>query len=172
MIKETLLTIQLLFSSPAEWNCLAKNIYFEARNQSTAGQIAVSHVVMNRVASKRYPNTICEVVHQGQTSRWWRETKGKTVMLKNRCQFSWYCDGLSDEPKERTTWRNALVVAKDAYTLWGLGTDISEGSMWYHAQNVKPRWRSDFDYVARIDDHLFYRTKNWKKNEKKLTSPK
>ena len=43
--------------------------------------------------------------------------------------------------KKETTWRNALVVAKDAYTLWGLGTDMSAGSMWYHAQNVKPRWR-------------------------------
>ena len=116
MIKETLLTLQFLFASPAEWSCLAKNIYFEARNQSTAGQIAVSHVVMNRVKSPRYPNTICGVVEQGLTSRWWKKEHGKTVMLKNKCQFSWYCDGLSDEPKEPTTWKNALIVAKDAYT--------------------------------------------------------
>ena len=68
--------------------------------------------------------------------------------------------------------RNALIVAKDAYTLWNLGTDISEGSMWYHAQNVKPRWRSDFDYVTRIDDHLFYRTKDYEKANKDLTSSK
>lgn len=169
MIKETLLTIQLLFSSPAEWNCLAKNIYFEARNQSLAGQIAVSHVVMNRVRSDRYPNTICGVVQQGKTSRWWKKEHNKTVMVRHRCQFSWYCDGLSDEPKEKTTWKNALIVAKDAYTLWGLGTDMSAGSMWYHAQNVKPRWRHDFKFVARIDDHLFYRTKNYKKANKDLT---
>ena len=166
MIKETLLTLQFLFASPAEWSCLAKNIYFEARNQSTAGQIAVSHVVMNRVKSKRYPNTICGVVEQGLTSRWWKKEHGKTVMLKNKCQFSWYCDGLSDEPKEPTTWKHALIVAKDAYTLWNLGTDISEGSMWYHAQNVRPKWRHDFDYVARIDDHLFYRAKSSKKVNK------
>ena len=166
MIKETLLTLQFLFASPAEWSCLAKNIYFEARNQSTAGQIAVSHVVMNRVKSKRYPNTICGVVEQGLTSRWWKKEHGKTVMLKNKCQFSWYCDGLSDEPKEPTTWKHALVVAKDAYTLWNLGTDISEGSMWYHAQNVRPKWRRDFAYVARIDDHLFYRAKSPKKVNK------
>ena len=166
MIKETLLTLQFLFASPAEWSCLAKNIYFEARNQSTAGQIAVSHVVMNRVKSPRYPNTICGVVEQGLTSRWWKKEHGKTVMLKNKCQFSWYCDGLSDEPKEPTTWKNALIVAKDAYTLWNLSTDISEGSMWYHAQNVRPKWRRDFDYVARIDDHLFYRAKSPKKVNK------
>ena len=166
MIKETLLTLQFLFSSPAEWSCLAKNIYFEARNQSIAGQLAVSHVVLNRVKSDRYPDTICGVVEQGLTSRWWKKEHGKTVMLKNKCQFSWYCDGLSDEPKEKTTWRNALIVAKDAYTLWNLGTDISEGSMWYHAKNVTPNWKSDFDYVARIDDHLFYRTKNDKMDNK------
>ena len=166
MIKETLLTLQFLFASPAEWSCLAKNIYFEARNQSTAGQIAVSHVVLNRVKSNRYPNTICGVVEQGLTSRWWKKEHGKTVMLKNKCQFSWYCDGLSDEPKEPTTWKHALIVAKDAYTLWNLGTDISEGSMWYHAQNVRPKWRRDFAYVARIDDHLFYRTKTYKKVNK------
>jgi len=80
MIKETLLTLQFLFASPAEWSCLAKNIYFEARNQSTAGQIAVSHVVLNRVKSNRYPNTICGVVEQGLTSRWWKKEHGKTVM--------------------------------------------------------------------------------------------
>ena len=172
MIKETLLTIHLLFSAPAEHECLAKNIYFEARNQSLAGQLAVSHVVMNRVKSDRYPNTICEVVQQGLTSRWWKKEHGKTVMLKNKCQFSWYCDGLSDEPKEKTTWRNALIVAKDAYTLYKLGTDVTDGSMWYHAQNVSPNWKSDFDYIGRIDDHLFYRTKNYKKVDEKLTDKK
>ena len=93
-------------------------------------------------------------------------------MLKNKCQFSWYCDGLSDEPKQKTAWKNALVVANDAHTLWKLGTDMSSGSMWYHAQNVRPNWRSDFSYVARIDDHLFYRTKNYKKVNKELTSSK
>ena len=139
--------------------CLALNIYFEARNQPIEGQIAVSQVVLNRVESNNYPDTICAVVKQSIT-----HTSGHPV--KNKCQFSWYCDGLSDEPKEPTTWRNALVVAKDAYTLWNLGTDISEGSMWYHAQNVRPKWRHDFSYVARIDDHLFYRTKNYKKVNK------
>ena len=166
MIKETLMSLQLLFTAPNEHECLAKNIYFEARNQSVAGQMAVSHVVMNRVASDRYPNTICGVVEQGPVSRWWKEKHGKTVPIKNKCQFSWFCDGLSDEPKEPTTWRKSLVIAHDAYTLHKLGTDLSEGSMWYHAQNVKPYWRSDFKYVSRIDDHLFYRTKDYKKVNK------
>jgi len=159
MIKEALLAITVTFGSPAEHECLAKNIYFEARNQSIAGMIAVSHVVLNRVKHERFPNTICEVVKQGVMSRWWKETHDKDVPVRNRCQFSWYCDGLSDEPKERETWAHVMKVAQDAYTLHYLGSDTSDGSMWYHAKNVKPDWRSDFDYVGQIDDHLFYRAK-------------
>ena len=60
--------------------CLARNIYFEAGNQPLAGRLAVGHVVINRRNNGLFPNTICEVVHDGGTRR-------------NRCQFSWYCDG-------------------------------------------------------------------------------
>lgn len=149
---------------PQMW-CLAQNIYYEARGSNRADRMAVADVVINRVQHTYYPNTICDVVHQGKQMPSWKDPK-VMVMVRNKCQFSWYCDGLSDEPKEPTTWKHALVVAKDAYTLWNLGTDISEGSMWYHAQNVRPKWRHDFDYVARIDDHLFYRTKTYKKVNK------
>ena len=162
MLKEALLGITVAFSSPAEHTCLAKNIYFEARNQSIAGMIAVSHVVLNRVKHERFPDTICEVVKQGPTSWWWKQVHGKEVPVKNRCQFSWYCDGLSDAPKERAAWERAWQVAQDALTLHWLGSDTSDGSMWYHAKNVKPYWRSDFDYVGQIDDHLFYRAKTVK----------
>ena len=66
--------------------CLALNIYFEARNQPTSGQIAVAEVTLNRVASRNYPNTVCGVVKQSN---------------KNGCAFSWYCDGKSDKPYEK-----------------------------------------------------------------------
>ena len=157
MIKEALLTLQFLFADPAQHACLAKNIYFEARNQSTAGQIAVSHVVMNRVKSKKYPNTICEVVHQGKTSRWWRETKGKTVMIRNRCQFSWYCDGLSDKPRDTPAWIDALNRSLRAVHLYESGFDISHGSTHYHSKNVNPYWSKTIEYITTIDDHHFYK---------------
>ena len=91
--------------------CLAKNMYYEARSQGLAGQLAVSLVVLNRVKDKRFPNTICEVIHQGPVRESWK-TRGKDVAeserkyfpIKNRCQFSWYCDGKSDDPKEPTTY--------------------------------------------------------------------
>ena len=91
--------------------CLANNMYHEARSQGLAGQLAVSLVVLNRVKDKRYPNTICEVVHQGPVRESWK-TKGKDVAdsernyypIRHRCQFSWYCDGKDDTPHEPTTY--------------------------------------------------------------------
>ena len=73
---------------------LAKNVYFEARNQGVAGQLAVAMVTLNRVSDKRYPNTIREVVTQGLTRASW--LSGEQVPIKNKCQFSWYCDGKAD----------------------------------------------------------------------------
>ena len=81
--------------------CLAKNMYYEARNQGTAGWMAVTAVVLNRVNDDRFPNTICEVVEQGPTRKSWKDPTVK-IPIKHRCQFSWYCDGLSDKPKDKT----------------------------------------------------------------------
>jgi spore germination cell wall hydrolase CwlJ-like protein len=145
--------------TPADALCLQKNAYFEARNQSDAGMVAVTHVVLNRVKSDRFPDTVCEVVKQGVMSSWWREAHDKEVPVRHKCQFSWFCDGLSDEPKEKAAWKHAQRVALEAYALWHVGFDNSDGSLWYHAKNVSPNWRSDFRYVTQIDDHLFYAPK-------------
>lgn len=159
MLNETILMMAVALS-PADTLCLQKNAYFEARNQSDAGMMAVTHVVLNRVKSDRFPNTVCEVVEQGYMSKWWKETHDRDVPIKHKCQFSWFCDGLSDEPKEKAAWKHAQRVAIEAYALWNIGFDNSDGSLWYHAQNVRPLWRKDFRYVTQIDDHLFYAPKN------------
>lgn len=138
--------------SPPDAECLAKNIYFEARNQSYSGKIAVAHVVLNRVESMDYPDNVCDVVKQAKLDR-----NGNPI--RNMCQFSWYCDGLSDKPKELGEWMDSVDVAREALILWDNGFDITEGSKWYHAKNVKPKWASAFDYVVQIDDHLFYKDK-------------
>ena len=77
--------------------CLADNMYFEARNQSWRGIVAVGMVTLNRVNDKRFPEILCEVVKQGPISKWWLEQKGKIVPIRHKCQFSWYCDGKSDK---------------------------------------------------------------------------
>ena len=83
--------------------CLAMNMYHEARNQGTAGVLAVTAVVLNRVHDDRFPDTICEVVEQGPTRSSWKDPTIR-YPIKNRCQFSWYCDGISDThiPKRNT----------------------------------------------------------------------
>ena len=74
---------------PQHW-CLAQNIYYESRSSNLADMAAVANVVMNRTKDRRYPDTICGVVHQGKTN-------ADGSMKRNACQFSWYCDGKSDE---------------------------------------------------------------------------
>jgi len=136
--------------------CLAKNVYFESRSDMLAGQFAVADVVLNRVRDTRWPNSICEVVYQGPISTWHLENSGKEVPIKNKCQFSWYCDGKSDEPSDRESWRNAQMVAYQIMTNEAF-RGVTSGSTHYHATYVSPAWSLSFQYVGQIGEHMFYR---------------
>ena len=169
MIKEVVLSFLVATTSVdkaevdkfrhTEATCLAKNMYYEARNQGLAGQLAVSLVVMNRVKDSRYPNTVCGVVEQGPTRESWKKN-GTFYPIKNRCQFSWFCDGKSDEPKEPTTYKRlldlALVLVYDDIQI----VDFTEGATHYHADYVYPAWRKSKTKTVEIADHIFYR---WEK---------
>ena len=134
--------------------CLALNTYHEAKNESLVGQIATAQVVMNRVADSRYPNTVCEVVKQGP------KYKGSDVPVRHKCQFSWFCDGKSDEPrKDSKEWRMAQEYAR--IVLSGrIVLDVTEGATHYHATYVKPAWAKTKTRTTRIESHIFYR---WEK---------
>ena len=135
--------------------CLALNTYHEAKNQSTVGQIATAQVVMNRVEDKRFPNTVCEVVKQGPTRPSW-EDPNKEYPIKHRCQFSWYCDGKSDIPKNEKAWRKAQDVA--FLVLYDkIKVDVTEGATHYHATYVKPAWAKTKKRTTQIEKHIFYR---------------
>ena len=138
--------------------CLALNTYHEAKNQSLVGQIATAQVVMNRVADKRYPNTICEVVKQGPHRPSW-ENPEKEYPVRHRCQFSWYCDGKSDVPKNEKAWRKAQDVAFLVYYN-KINLDVTEGATHYHATYVRPDWARTKTRTTRIEKHIFYR---WEK---------
>ena len=169
MIKEVVLSFLVATTSVdkievdkfrhTEATCLAKNMYYEARNQGLAGQLAVSLVVMNRVKDSRYPNTVCGVVEQGPTRESWKKN-GTYYPIRNRCQFSWFCDGKSDEPKEPTTYKRlldlALVLVYDDIQI----VDFTEGATHYHADYVFPAWRKSKTKTVEIADHIFYR---WEK---------
>ena len=138
-------------ASEKEIMCLAENIYHESRSQSIYGQIAVGHVTMNRVESRMFPNTVCEVVTQGEKKP--SPRSGELVPVKNRCQFSWYCDGLKEEILEENAWHDAFMVAATVYTR---DRDTTGGSMWYHADYVRPYWANSYLEIMRVDDHIFY----------------
>lgn len=125
-------------SSP-EIKCLADNIYFESSNQSEVGQIAVANVTMNRMYSKHFPNTICDVVWEPK-------------------QFSWTHDGKSDVPSDAAKYASIYNLAELVYN--HDIPDVTEGATFYHADYVNPPWASAMDEkVAKIDNHIFYRHK-------------
>jgi spore germination cell wall hydrolase CwlJ-like protein len=138
----------------SEQLCLALNVYHESRSDNLAGRVGVADVVLNRVDSVLFPDTICSVVQQAQTRVNW---KGNVVPIRNMCQFSWWCDGLTDEPLEENAWEDAQVVAE--MVLRGGWRGISEGATHYHATYVQPNWVNDRGMVpiGRIGQHKFYR---------------
>lgn len=139
--------------------CMAQNVYHEARSQGTAGRLAVIAVTSNRVQDSRYPNTVCEVVKQGPHRPSWKGT-GELIPVRHRCQFSWYCDGKADTVHNTELYNeirdlSALVVRGDITVI-----DLTEGATHYHADYVSPDWAKTKTKTIEIEDHIFYR---WEK---------
>jgi spore germination cell wall hydrolase CwlJ-like protein len=140
------------YSLENDYHCLASNIYWESRNQSLGGKLAVGQVVLNRVDNKRFPDTICSVVKQTKFY-----PSGKIDL--HDCQFSWYCDGKSDVPLE-----NELDIYEESFILAiklleNRPIDFTEGSTHYHNDKVYPYWAKSLERITRIDNHIFYRRK-------------
>lgn len=131
-----------------EIECLAKNIYFEARNESEEGMIAVAQVTKNRVENPNYPKTYCGVV--------WQVTKNKRTG-KKVAQFSWTLDGKPDVPHNQDIYSESLLIAEKMLQNKLNSDIIPEDVYHYHAVYVKPRWASRMQRVAKIGNHLFYR---------------
>ena len=124
--------------------CVALNVYFEARSEDFLGKIAVGSVVMNRVESPIFPDNACDVVYQAEYLGKWPK--------RHRCQFSWFCDGLADIPRETEEWAEAVTIATWVH---GIGLpDITGGALWYHSNDVSPEWATT-DYTQ-IGSHKFY----------------
>src|SRR6056300_653967 len=144
--------------------CMAMNLYHEARGDNVAGMYAVADVVLNRVQDRRYPNTVCEVVHQGPVRESWKTRKDTNLPdseriyypVRHQCQFSWYCDGQSDEVNDETAWALSQEIA---YKIMNdeRYRGITEGSTHYHATYVNPSWSRELTTVGRIGSHIFYR---------------
>jgi len=127
-----------------EHRCLAEAVYYEARSESRSGQIAVAEVVLNRVKSKHYPNSICGVVYEGA-----ERTTG--------CQFSFTCDGSTLREPYGRMWQRSLNVAELVKT--GGMRAITNRSTHYHTTAVDPHWSSSLRFNKQIGTHKFYRFK-------------
>jgi spore germination cell wall hydrolase CwlJ-like protein len=128
-----------------ERRCLATAIYFEARGEPVRGQVAVAQVILNRVRSPLFPETICGVVYQGQ--------------MNPGCQFSFACDGKTDIPRDNEQWALAQDISRQ----------ITAGELWlpevgystfYHANYVSPRWAGSMSKIDKIGRHIFYKKRN------------
>jgi spore germination cell wall hydrolase CwlJ-like protein len=127
--------------------CLTKAIYHEARGESDNGQWAVANVIINRAMSKRFPSTMCGVIYQNADQG------------RNRCQFSFACDGQPDMASERRAWLKANTIAAAAYSEFqhGQRPGVVPGSaLFYHTRAVSPGWSSTYQRVAQIGAHVFY----------------
>jgi spore germination cell wall hydrolase CwlJ-like protein len=130
-----------------EEKCLAEVIYFEARGEAVRGQIAVAQVVMNRVFSGKYPNTVCGVVYQNKRRHM-------------ACQFTFACDNYADVIREPDMWERAKKISNA----------MLDGQIWlpevgksthYHAYYVHPSWVSEMTKLYKFGVHTFYRPKAW-----------
>ena len=126
----------------SEHKCLSEAVYYEARSESTSGQLAVAEVITNRVRDHRYPNSVCEVVYQGAT-----RTTG--------CQFTFTCDGSMALRPRGQRWEKAQAVA--AQVILDLNERRTHNATHYHADYVDPVWNSGLVRTERIGAHIFYR---------------
>ena len=124
-----------------EHHCLALALYWEARGEDRRGMIAVGWTVLNRIRSPHFPGTPCAVIYQGGEQR--------------PCQFSWWCDGKSDRPRNMHSWTKARVVA--AHLLVDPPPDPTHGALFYHSTSIRIPWKRKRARTAMIGNHIFYR---------------
>jgi len=132
--------VRLMAQYDEELHCMQLNIYWEARNQDLAGKTAIAAVTLNRVKSKRFPDSVCGVVYQSH-------------------QFSWYWDGLIDRPSldnrfEVEAWKESKRIATLALNN-KLKSEVGNATH-YHHTDINPWWSAKLVRLVTIEDHIFY----------------
>lgn len=135
----------LAYRRATDLQCLAENVYFEARGEPLEGQAAVAEVTMNRARSKYFPDTICGVVH---------ETHWDPIRKRYVAHFSWTELGKL-VPQDTLAWKQAMAVASSVYD--DLYRPVVPGALFYHATSIRPEWARTKKAVATIGNHVFYR---------------
>jgi spore germination cell wall hydrolase CwlJ-like protein len=120
-----------------EMRCLAGAVYFEARGEELAGQLAVAQVIINRTEDGRFPRSYCGVVAQPGQFSFMRGSRMPAIR------------------EASAAWERAVAVAHIADK--GLWESEAEGAVFFHARYVKPGWTRSKTRLAQIDTHIFYR---------------
>lgn len=128
----------------SDTRCLAETLYYEARDQSRQGKLAVGLVVLNRAASNKYPNNICGVVYQS--------------MKRGSCQFSWACKNRNAINEYNQDWRDSVALAKLLIRDEKKYHNLAPGALFFHNTSVKPNWAERLTPVSTIGSHIFYRS--------------
>lgn len=137
--------------SEEDRQCLALNIYFEAKNQSISGQLAVGIVTLRRAAQDEFPDDVCGV------TRFTHYVTETGLPERHRCHFSWYCDGKPDRPVDLRAWDQAQVLADALLSKESAIVDFTGGADHYHADYIEPPyWTANMVRVAQIQNHIFY----------------
>ena len=169
MTAKALLMSMLMSNGPIddhtlnETYCMAQNVYYEARGESLKGKQAVGNVVLNRVNHKKYPNTVCGVVYEAKL---WN---GKVI--RDMCQFAWYCDGVKDEPQlyYKAQPRSGKVIEpnmRDWVTSVQVAIKLMERNVWYrdptkgathyYNHNIStPSWSTVYPVTIVVENHTF-----------------
>ncbi|MGQ4878606.1 cell wall hydrolase [Billgrantia sp. LNSP4103-1] len=121
--------------------CLSRTLYWEAKGKTEAEKEAVANVVLNRLEHEAHPDTICEVVTEGSE--------------QGACQFSWWCDGRTDEVTEEDAFDTARKVARRA--LNQELDDRTQGARFFHDRSVMPGWSQEFRQTGETEHFLLYR---------------
>lgn len=121
--------------------CLARTIYWEAKGEGIAGMEAIANVVMNRLGHEGFPDTVCEVVRQGYE--------------RGACQFSWWCDGRSDNAQDAKPYEIAKEIARKA--LNRQIEDRTGGALYFHQRAVSPQWSAKYVKTVELGEHIFYK---------------
>lgn len=127
-------------STSSDADCLARNIWFEARGSSFADKAAVAHVVMNRVADPAYPSRICDVVYQQAQFSWTLDKTSNAVIVKNSI--------------DRRAWADSALAAQ--LVLAKRLPDLTGGATHYHANYVDPAWSDAMTIQAKFGVHIYY----------------
>ena len=111
---------------------------------------------MNRVKNEDFPNTVCRVVYEARMNKWFKDNMNKDVPVRDKCQFSWYCDGKADVIHDHESFNIALAVANQVLSGYNL-KDVTDGALWYHAVYVNPYWAKEKIKTVKHEDHIFYK---------------